>query len=320
MLRILIATLFLTVSAGSAVAQSDFPSRSIRMVVPYPPGGFTDLLARTIGQKMSQSLGQPIVVDNRGGGGSTIGTDIVAKAAPDGYTLLLAAVDLAINESLYKSLPYSAENDFTPVALVAHSPMVLVANAGSGISSVQELIEQAKAQPGRINYASGGNGTGAHLAMEQFKTRAGVDLTHIPYKGNGPATTAILGGEVSVMFLQMAIAAPHIEAGKLTALALSGAERSDAMPDVPTLSETVLPGFDVTPWFGVLAPAGTPEPIVQRLNTAIVDALNEPDVKEMLTRQGAKPASSSPQNFAQFIRSEIPRWAAVVEASGARVD
>src|SRR5690606_3608106 len=161
-----------------------------------------------------------------------------------------------------------------------------------GISSVQELIEQAKAQPGRINYASGGNGTGAHLAMEQFKTRAGVDLTHIPYKGNGPATTAILGGEVSVMFLQMAIAAPHIEAGKLTALALSGAERSDAMPDVPTLSETVLPGFDVTPWFGVLAPAGTPEPIVQRLNTAIVDALNEPDVKEMLTRQGAKPASS----------------------------
>lgn len=320
MLRILIATLFLTVSAGSAVAQSDFPSRSIRMVVPYPPGGFTDLLARTIGQKMSQSLGQPIVVDNRGGGGSTIGTDIVAKAAPDGYTLLLAAVDLAINESLYKSLPYSAENDFTPVALVAHSPMVLVANAGSGISSVQELIEQAKAQPGRINYASGGNGTGAHLAMEQFKTRAGVDLTHIPYKGNGPATTAILGGEVSVMFLQMAIAAPHIEAGKLTALALPGAERSDAMPDVPTLSETVLPGFDVTPWFGVLAPAGTPEPIVQRLNTAIVDALNEPDVKEMLTRQGAKPASSSPQNFAQFIRSEIPRWAAVVEASGARVD
>lgn len=320
MLRILIATLFLTVSAGSAVAQSDFPSRSIRMVVPYPPGGFTDLLARTIGQKMSQSLGQPIVVDNRGGGGSTIGTDIVAKAAPDGYTLLLAAVDLAINESLYKSLPYSAENDFTPVALAAHSPMVLVANAGSGISSVQELIEQAKAQPGRINYASGGNGTGAHLAMEQFKTRAGVDLTHIPYKGNGPATTAILGGEVSVMFLQMAIAAPHIEAGKLTALALSGAERSDAMPDVPTLSETVLPGFDVTPWFGVLAPAGTPEPIVQRLNTAIVDALNEPDVKEMLTRQGAKPASSSPQNFAQFIRSEIPRWAAVVEASGARVD
>lgn len=318
--RQLLAGCLLAAFAAGALAQANYPDRPIRFVVPYPPGGFTDMLARLLGQKLTQSLGQSVIVENRGGGGSTIGTDLVARASPDGYTLLMVAPDFAINESLRGKLPYRAQDDFVPIALAAKSPMVLVVNAASDIQSVEQLIDEAKKHPGRINYASGGNGTGAHLAMELFKTRAGIDMVHVPYKGNGPATTALLAGEASVMFLQVAVAAPHVQAGKLRALALPGAERSKAMPGVRTLSESVLPGFDVTSWFGVVAPAGTPAPIVAKLNAVIDAALEQADVKEALMRQGAEVATGTSEGFAAFIRSEIPRWAEVVKASGARID
>ena len=314
------AVLLIAVCAGGAFAQSDYPAHAIRFVVPYPPGGFTDILARIISQNLTKKLGQAVVVDNRGGGGSTIGTGIVAKAAPDGYTLLLVAPDIAINESLYSALPYNAAKDFSPITLAAYSPMVLVAYPSLKATSVAELIALAKANPGKLNYASGGNGTGAHLAMEEFKTKAGIDMVHIPYKGVGPATVAMLGGEASVMFLQLAVAQPHIQAGKLHALAIASAERSPIMPNVPAVAESGLPGFDVTPWFGVMAPAGTPKEVIKRLNSAITEILKQPDVKAQLIKQGAQPVGNSPEAFAAFIDQEIPRWAKVVKASGAHIN
>jgi len=313
-------------SLSAATAQASKPedakmfTRPISLIIPFAPGGSTDPVGRIIGPHLAEELGQPVVVENKPGVAGALGAAYVARSAPDGHTILLNTGVVAVHPNTIKQPGYDVRTDLIPVIQMAAGPNTLVANNDTPFNSVQELEEYGKAKPEALFYGTSGAGGSLHLITEYFKQETGLPMTHVPYKGNGPATTAILGGEVSVMFLQMAIAAPHIEAGKLTALALSGAERSDAMPDVPTLSETVLPGFDVTPWFGVLAPAGTPEPIVQRLNTAIVDALNEPDVKEMLTRQGAKPASSSPQNFAQLIRSEIPRWTAVVEASGARVD
>lgn len=320
MLRQFLAGMALAIFCTSAIAQSDFPSKSIRFVVPYPPGGFTDILARIIGQKLTESLKQAVIVDNKGGGGSIIGTENVARAPADGYTILMVAPDFAINESLYKTLPYNAVSDFAPVTLAAYSPMVLVVNPSFPAKSVKELIQLAKAKPGTINYASGGNGTGSHLATEQFKSMAGIDMMHIPYKGNGPATTALLGGEVSVMLLQMAVAGPHIAAGKLRALAVPGAERSAAMPELPTIAEAALPGFSVTPWFGVVAPAGTPKAAIAKLNSAIATVMALPEVKEQLTKQGAQAVSSTPEEFAAFIKTEIPHWAKVVKTSGARVD
>lgn len=320
MLKKIIATLGMAVLASAAVAQSAYPERPIRFVVPYPPGGFTDILARTISPKMSETLGQPLVVENRGGGGSTIGTDIVAKAAPDGYTILLVAPDVAINESLLDKLPYSATEDFRAVGLAAYSPLVMVAHPNLGVDTVQELVALAREKPGELNYASGGNGTGAHLSTELFKTQLDLDILHIPFKGNGPALNALLSGEVPLMLQQVAVAAPHIQAGKIKALAMPGKDRSAILPDVPTLSETVLPGFDSRPWFGVLAPEATPDIVVERLNQALTQALNDPEVKKQLAQRGAEASPSSPAEFDAFIAAEIPRWAEVVEASGAKVD
>ena len=320
MLNRLIIIALLVVLAGSAVAQGGYPNRPIRLVVPYPPGGFTDILARTIGQKLTESWAQPVVVENRGGGGSTIGTDIVAKAEPDGYTILLVAPDLAINASLYVKLPYDTAKDFAPVSLAAWGPMVLVVHPSLPVHSVEELITLAKSKPNQINYASGGNGTGGHLAMELFKTTAGIKMEHIPYKGIGPAANDLVGGHASVMFLQMAVARPHILAGKLRALAVASGQRSQVMPDLPTVAEAGLPGFDVTPWFGVVAPAKTPGEIVTKLSTEIGRIMRLPEVNERLSRQGAEPATNTPEQFNAFIKSEIVRWANVVKESGARVD
>jgi len=320
MLKKIIATLGLAVVASTAAAQSAYPERAIRFVVPYPPGGFTDILARTLSPKMSESLGQPLVVENRGGGGSTIGTDIVAKAAPDGYTILLVAPDVAINESLLDKLPYSATDDFRAVGLAAYSPLVMVAHPNLGVNTVEELVALAREKPGQLNYASGGNGTGAHLSTELFKTQLDLDILHIPFKGNGPALNALLSGEVPLMLQQVAVAAPHIQAGKLKPLAMPGKDRAAILPDVPTLSETVLPGFDSRPWFGVVAPKATPDAVIERLNQALVQALNDPEVKQQLAQRGAEASPSSPAEFDAFIAAEIPRWGKVVEASGAKVD
>ena len=319
-MRFLIGLLLL-VASGLALAQPDnYPSRPIRLVVPYPPGGFTDILGRLIAEPLGSRLAQSVVIENKGGGGSTIGTDLAAKAAPDGYTLLLVAPDFAINETLVGKLPYSAAKDFAPVIQAAWSPMVLVTHPSMQAGSVRELVELAKAQPGTINFASGGNGTGAHLAMELFRGRAGIDIVHVPYKGVGPATADLLGGQVSAMFLQMAVARPHIAAGKLRALATPSGTRSPAMPELPTVAESGLPGFDVIPWFGVVAPAATPAPIVSRLNAEIASVMRQPEVRKRLTEQGAEPVTSTPAEFAAFIRKEAARWSTIVPETGLKYD
>lgn len=317
--RILVSVLFVLL-AGAAGAQSSYPGKPIRFVVPYPPGGFTDILARLIGQKLTESWTQPVVIENRGGGGSTIGSDIVAKAPPDGYTLLMVAPDLAINPSLYPKLPYDTVKDFAPVTLVAWGPMVLVVHPSVSASSVNELIALAKAESRPLNYGSGGNGTGGHLAMELFKTMAGVNMVHVPYKGIGPASTDLIGGRVSLMFLQMAVARPQILAGKLRALAVAGGQRTQAMPELPTVAEAGLPGFDVNPWFGVVTRAETPRDIVARLSAEIGKIMQLSEVRERLSSQGGESITNTPEEFTTFLNAEIVKWAKVVKESGARVD
>ncbi|HVR49081.1 MAG TPA: tripartite tricarboxylate transporter substrate binding protein [Pseudorhodoferax sp.] len=312
-----------TAAGAPALAQAGYPDKPLRLVVPYPPGGFTDILGRLLAEKLQPGLGQPVVVDNRGGGGSSIGTTFVARAPADGYTLLLVAPDLAINESLMAGrLAYDARKDFVPVMQAAWSPMVLVAHPSLPAKTVGELVALAKARPGQINVASGGNGTGAHLALELFKARAGIDLVHVPYKGNGPATSDLLGGQVAAMFLQYAVAKPHVDAGKLRVLATPSGKRSPAMPEVPTIAESggALAGFDVEPWFGIVAPAGTPAPVVARLNGELLKVMQLPEVRERLSVVGALPTTSTPEAFGRFIDSEIARWATVVKASGAKVE
>ncbi|WP_293747590.1 tripartite tricarboxylate transporter substrate binding protein [Limnohabitans sp. Rim8] len=318
--RAVFAALALSACTG-VFSQPAYPDKPIRLVVPYPPGGFTDILGRLLSAQLQTRLGQTVVVDNKGGGGSTIGSAMVARAPADGYTLLLVAPDLAINESLMASrLSYDARKDFSPVIRAAWSPMVLVTHPSVPAKNVNEFLALAKARPGKINFASGGIGTGAHLALELFKTRAGVDVTHVPYKGNGPATSDLLGGQVSAMFLQYAVAKPHVAGGKLVMLATPSGKRSPAIPDVPTLAESGLPGFDVEPWFGIVAPAGTPTAIVNRLNAEIGKIMQQNDVKDLLASFGAAPSISSPQEFGKFIDSEVTRWAEVVKASGAKAE
>ena len=312
----------LVLSASTAVlGQVGYPDKPIRLVVPYPPGGFTDILGRLLATQLQTRLGQNVIVDNKGGGGSTIGTAMVARAPADGYTLLLVAPDLAINESLMATrLNYDARKDFSPIIRAAWSPMVLVTHPSVPAKNLAEFLALAKARPGKINFASGGIGTGAHLALELFKTRAGVDVVHVPYKGNGPATSDLLGGQVSAMFLQYAVAKPHVVSGKLVMLATPSGKRSLAIPDVPTIAESGLPGFDVEPWFGIVAPAGTPAAVIARLNSEISKIMQQSDVKDMLAGVGAAPSISTPQEFAKFIDSEVTRWGEVVKASGAKAE
>ena len=318
--RAIFAALALS-ACTSVFSQASYPDKPIRLVVPYPPGGFTDILGRQLATQLQTRLGQNVIVDNKGGGGSTIGSAMVARAPADGYTLLLVAPDLAINESLMATrLSYDARKDFSPVIRAAWSPMVLVTHPSVPAKNVSEFLALAKARPGKINFASGGIGTGAHLALELFKTRAGVDLTHVPYKGNGPATSDLLGGQVSAMFLQYAVAKPHVAGGKLVMLATPSGKRSQAIPEVPTIAESGLPGFDVEPWFGIVAPAGTPAAIVNRLNAEIGKIMQQNDVKDMLASVGAAPSISTPQEFGKFIDSEISRWSEVVKTSGAKAD
>lgn len=312
---------FAAVSGGAVFAQDNYPDKPVHLVVPYPPGGFTDILGRLLAQKLQAGLGQSVIVDNKGGGGSSIGSAYVAHAPADGYTLLLVAPDLAINESLMPArLTYDARKDFEPIMQVAWSPMVLVVGPSLQVKSVAELIALGKAKPGTINVASGGNGTGSHLALELFKTRAGINLTHIPYKGNGPATTDLLGGQVGAMFLQYAVAKPYLDSGKLHALATPGDKRIAALPDVPTIAESGLPDFDVQPWFGVVAPTGTPKSVINRLNKEMSTIMKAPWMQARLSELGATATVSTPQAFGRFIDSEITRWAQVVKVSGAKVE
>ena len=317
----LFLALGLTLACAGASAQN-YPSRPIRLVVPYPPGGPLDIMARAIGQKLTEAWSQPVVVDNRAGAGGNIGADLVAKSPADGYTLLMGAVAThAINPTLYGKLPYDPVKDFAPVALVAQVPNILVVNPSVPARSVRELIELARARPGYLNFGSGSTGSTGHLAGELFKTMAGVQMMHIPYKGGAPAMADLLAGQVQLMFDNLANALPNVRAGKLRALALTTLARSPAVPDLPTIAESGLPGFDLTTWFGVMVPAGTPPGIVAKLNAEIVRALAAKDMRERLEKMGAEaPANNTPEHFAAFIRTEAAKYAKVVKDSGAKVE
>ena len=319
MLRWALGALFACI-ATVASAQG-YPNRTIRLVVPFPAAGTTDILARAAAQKLTEAFGQSVVVDNRPGAAGNIGSDLVAKSAPDGYTLLMGTVGThAINPSLYSKMPYDHVKDFVPVVLVAGVPNVLVVNPALPVNSVADLIKLAKDKPGQINFASSGSGTSIHLSGELFKTMAGVDITHVPYKGSSPALVDLIGGQVQIMFDNLPSALPQIKAGKLRAIAVTSLKRAPVLPDVPTISESGLPGFEASSWFGVLAPAGTPAPIVARINAEVNKWLQSAEAREKLLSQGAEAAGGSPEQFAQHIRAESEKWAKVVKASGAKVD
>ena len=312
-----IATVFLA-ALGTGASAQNYPSKTVRLIVPFSPGGGTDFFARVVAMKLTQILGQQVIVDNRAGAGGIIGTDLVAKAAPDGYTLLMGHTGtLAINPSLYAKLPYDPVRDFSPVSLVAISPLVLVTNPSLPVKSVKELVALAKRRPGEIAYASGGSGTGTHLSAELFKTMAQIDLTHVPYKGTGLALTAGISGEVATLFSTLPPAVPHIRSGgRLRALGVTGSERSQAVPEIPTIAESGLPGYESTLRYGVLLPAGASDPILTTLRQAIVRLLKQPDFAEALAKDGAETLPSTPEEFRAVMVSEVKKWAAVVKASG----
>ena len=310
----------LALVATAASAQT-YPTKPIRLVVPFPPGGATDILARDVAQKLTEAWGQQVIVDNRPGAGGNIGSELVAKSAPDGYTLEMGTVGThAINASLYAKMPYDHVKDFVPVILVAGVPNVLVVNPAVPANSVAELIAYAKANPGKLNLASSGNGTSIHLSGELFKFMAGVQMTHVPYKGSAPALQDLIGGQVQLMFDNLPPSLPQIKAGKLRALAVTSLARAPALPDVPTMAEAGLPGYEASSWFGVLAPAGTPPAIVTKLNAEIARWLATPEAKEKLSKQGANAAGGTPEDFAKHIAAETAKWAKVVKDSGAKID
>ena len=307
--------------APAAVWAQGYPSKPIRLVVPFPAGGSLDVVARAMGQKLAEAWGQPVVIDNRPGAGGNIGADLVAKSAPDGYTILEGALSThAVNVSLYGKMPYDPVRDFTPITLVAVTPNVLVLNPSVPANSVKELIAYAKANPGKLSFGSGSNGSAGHLAGELFKTEAGVDMVHVPYKGAAPAMQDLLGGRIQLMFDNLANSMQQVRAGKLKALAVTTAQRSALVPDLPTLAEAGLPGFDIYTWWGFMAPAGTPKEIVAKWNAEVARILNTPEMKAFFAQQGAEPAPTSPEEFAALIRREIPKYAKIVKDSGAKVD
>jgi tripartite-type tricarboxylate transporter receptor subunit TctC len=319
-----LAVLLMLLGAWLGCAQAagmPYPTKPIRIVVPYPPGGFNDTLGRTLAAKLQDAWGQPVVVDNKPGANTVIGTDAVAKAAPDGYTLLVVAFPFAVTPSLIRNLPYDTLRDFAPVALCAQSPNILVVNPQVlPVKSVAELIAVAKSKPGGLSYASTGNGSSNHISMELFKSLAGVDLVHIPYKGSAPAVTDLLGGQVQVMFDNAPNVMPHVRAGKLRALAQSGVVRSSVAPDLPTVAEAGVPGYEVTVWFGLVAPAGTPREIVTKLNAEVLKILAMPDVRERFLALGVEPLGSTSDEFAHYIRAQMDKWAKVVKDAGVKPD
>jgi len=297
-----------------------YPNRPVRLIVPYPPGGAVDPIARTIIQKTDEAWGQPVVIDNKPGAGTIIGTEIVAKAAPDGYTVILVATSFTVNPAMYSKLPFDPVNDFTPISLVANFPMMLVVNPQVPVTSVKELIDFLKAKPGQINFSSIGNGTTQHLAGELFKSMAGVDMVHVPYKGSGPSMMSVVSGETSVTIESVFLLSPQVKAGRLRALAGAAMKRASMAPDLPTISESGIPGYDVSTWVGLLAPAGTPQEVVQKWQQQIARVLQIPEVRERQISQGVDPVGSTPEYFAEFIKTEIAKWGKVVNQAGIKLD
>ncbi|RYF13848.1 MAG: tripartite tricarboxylate transporter substrate binding protein [Comamonadaceae bacterium] len=326
--RLLAGAALASLLPAGAFAQAAWPAKPVRIVVPFNAGGTTDILARAVAQELGKSLGQSFVVENKAGAGGNIGADLVAKAAPDGYTFLMGTVGTqSINKWLYAKMPFDPQKDFQPVTLVAGVPNVMVVNAekakAQGINTVADFIKHAKANPGKLNMASSGNGTSIHLAGELFKAMTGVYMTHFPFTGSNPALLSLMSGDMDVMFDNLPSAMPHIKSGRLKALAVTSSARSSALPDIPTVEEAggpTLKGFEASSWFGLLAPAGTPMDIVNRVQQETAKALATPAMKERLQAQGAIPSGNTPAQFAQQIDRELKKWQPVVKASGAKVD
>ena len=309
-----------TLAAGPAAAQA-YTNKPITMIVLFSAGGTTDILARIVGQALSTELGQSVVIDNRAGAGGNIGGQLAARAPADGYTLFMGTVGThAINEALYKKMPFNPIKDFAPLSRVANVPNLLVAHPAQPFKTVSELIAYAKANPGKVNFGSSGSGSSIHLSGELFKSMAKVDMVHIPYKGSAPAVNDLLGNQIAIMFDNMPSAIQHVRAGKLRPIAVTTAKRSPELPDVPTIAESGVPGYEATSWFGLFAVAGTPAPIVTQLNKALVKVLNQPDVKAKIVAQGGEVVAETPEQFAAFIKAETAKWGKVVKESGASVD
>jgi tripartite-type tricarboxylate transporter receptor subunit TctC len=304
---------------SSAAAAQTYPTRPVRVLVGFPPGGGTDIAARLLTPKLSEYLGQQFVVENRPGATTNIATDLVAKSAPDGHTLLFTTSAIAINMSLYKNLPFDALRDFAPVSVFAESPNLLVAHASAG-ASVKELLDQARAKPGSMNYSSAGAGTTQHMAGELFKARSKTFIVHIPYKGTAPSLTAVIAGEVQFSFANVPAILGHVKSGRLRALAVAAPKRSELMPEVPTLKEAGVDGVEVPVWYALLAPAATPPAVVKALGDATARAARSPDTKQRLVDQGADPVGNTPEEFSKLLREEVAKWAEVVKISGARAD
>lgn len=303
----------------SAYAQS-YPNRPLRMIVPYAAGGGVDIVARSVSHELSKRIGQPVVVENRTGAGSNIGSDYVAQAAADGYTLLMASPANAINMSLYKKMPYVTQRDLAPVALVGAVPSVLVANPALGVKTVVDIVALAMAKPGALNYGSGGNGTSEHLAAEMFRAMTNIEVVHVPYKGGANAMADVIGGQISMMFSNLLGVLPHIRNGKLRAIAIADSSRAPALPEVSTFAESGYKDYEVSVWWGVMVPAGTPVPVVAQLNREIVASLAAPDLKDRLDGMGARILGGTPERFGAFLDTEIARWSPAVQASGATQD
>ena len=326
-MRTALPRIFVAIAAAIALAASGlasgetYPAKPIHFIVPYPAGGPLDTVARLLGQKVSESVRQPVIVENRPGAGGNIGADLVAKSAPDGYTILMGAVAThAINPTLYAHIPYDPVKDFAPVTQVASTPNVLIVNPSLPVASVKEFIAYAKAHPDALNFGSGSTGSAGHLAGELFKAMAGVRMVHVPYKGAGPAMQDLIGGRIQLMFDNLASSLAQMRAGRVKALAVTTAKRSALAPELPTIAESGLPGFDISTWFGVFAPGGTPRDIVERLHAEFVKALADPAVRETMLKLGAEPVGNTPAEFAAYIQSEARKYAEVIKASGARVD
>lgn len=312
--------------SGAVLAQApapatDWPTKPVRWVVPFPPGGAMDAIARTLGDKASKALGQPFVIENKAGAGGNIGADLVAKAPADGYTIMITSIGMATNKPLYGKLSYDPIKDFAPVSLLAVVPNVLVTNSTQpNVKNVADVIAAARKAPGRLTYASAGNGTSIHLAGEMFAALTKTELMHVPYKGSGPAVADLLGGQVNYMFDSITSAGPHLRSGKLRALAVTTAKRSSTLPQVPTMAEAGVPGYEVSPWFAVFAPAGTPKPVIDKLNRALLDAMKQPDVVARFANIGADPIGSSPEELGAHLQRESDRWSKLIAERGIKLD
>ncbi len=319
-MRVIALLVFAILAAAPAAAQESYPARPLRFILPFPPGGGTDILGRLIAERLSAGLGQPVVAENRGGAGGNVGAEAAARSAPDGYTLLLAAPSLAISPSLYSKLNYDPVRDLAPVSLVATVPNVMITHPSVPAQTLQEFIAVARAKPGAMNFGSGGAGTSNHLAGELFNLVTGTKLVHVPYKGVNLAMQDVISGRIHLAVIGVPAAAPHIKSGKLRALALIAPQRAAALPEVPTVSEAGLADFEVTTWYGVLAPAGTPRAAITRVNAELVRIMHAPDVKERLGGMATEPRTSTPEEFAAYLRQEIAKWGDVIRKAGLKAD